>query len=292
MKGIILAGGSGTRLWPMTRAVSKQLQPIYDKPMIFYPLATLMLAGIKEVLLISTPHDLPLFQKLLGDGSQLGIQITYAEQAAPNGLAEALLIGEDFIQNQPSCLILGDNLYHGKGLQESLKNAATLKKGARVFAYHVQDPERYGVVNFDSAGNALQIEEKPKNPTSNWAVTGLYFYDNSAVEKAKSLKPSSRGELEITDLNRLYLQEQTLTVEKMGRGIAWLDTGTPLSLLEAAQYIQVLEARTGLKIACLEEIAYQQAFINQQQLQQLADSYGAAGKNAYGDYLRQLPNWS
>jgi glucose-1-phosphate thymidylyltransferase len=285
MKGIVLAGGSGTRLHPITLGVSKQLLPVYDKPMIYYPISVLMLAGIKDILVISTPQDLPQYRNLLGDGSQFGVNFSYAEQPSPDGLAQAFLIGESFIGNDPVCLILGDNIFHGQHFGEQLQNAATRTSGATVFGYWVKDPERFGVIDFDSQGRALSIEEKPKIPKSSYAVTGLYFYDNDVIRIAKAVKPSPRGELEITDVNNAYLKRGDLQVERFGRGFAWLDTGTHDSLLDASQYVQTIERRQGLKVACLEEIAYEKNWINREQLLERARYFGKTG---YGQYLAKL----
>jgi len=285
MKGIILAGGSGTRLYPLTMCVSKQLLPVYDKPTIYYPLSVLMLAGIREILIISTPRDLPLIRMLLGDGSQIGLKLQYREQAEPKGIAQAFTIGADFIGTSQVCLILGDNIFYGDEMTNMLQSSAKLTSGARVFAYQVKDPERYGVIEFGKDRRAISIEEKPKQPKSNWAVTGLYFYDAEVVNIAKNLKPSARGELEITDVNRTYLERGTLEVQPMGRGVAWLDTGTYDSLLSSSLFVQTLEERQGLKVACIEEIAFAEGFIDGAQLAKLAD---LAGKSDYGAYLRRV----
>ncbi len=287
MKGIILAGGAGTRLYPITKSISKQIIPIYDKPMIYYPLSVILLAQIRDVLIISTPKDIHLYQDLLGDGSHLGIRIEYAIQPSPDGLAQAFIIGEKFIGNDSACLVLGDNIFYGGNLSEMVQESARLTDGAIVFGYYVKDPQRYGVAEFDETGKVISIEEKPQQPKSNYAVTGLYFYSNDVVEKAKSLKPSKRGELEITDLNRLYLNEGRLNLKIMGRGLAWLDTGTHESLLQASNFIQTIEDRQGLKVACLEEIAYRNGFITKEQLLKLADGLA---NNQYGQYLYRIAN--
>lgn len=287
MKGIILAGGAGTRLHPITKTISKQILPVYDKPMIYYPLSVLMLSGIKDILIISTPRDIDLFKDLLGDGSELGLSFSYKVQPSPDGLAQAFILGEEFIGKDKVCMILGDNIFYGHGFGETLLETSELDSGACVFGYYVNDPKRYGVVEFDHSGNVISIEEKPDKPKSNYAVTGLYFYDNSVIEKAKSLKPSSRGELEITDLNRLYLEEKSLRVRLMGRGMAWLDTGTHESMLQASNFVATLEQRQGLKASCIEEIAYKRGFINKDQLLALAKKLG---KSQYGSYLKNVAN--
>ncbi len=287
-KGIILAGGSGTRLYPVTKSISKQILPVYDKPMIYYPLSVLMLAGIREILIISTPQDIHLYENLLGDGSQLGLEISYEIQPSPDGLAQAFIIGEKFVGNDKVAMILGDNIFYGYSFTKVLKEASDVEDGAVVFGYYVDDPERYGVAEFNSEGKVLSIEEKPEKPKSNYAVTGLYFYSNDVVEKAKSLKPSKRGELEITDLNRLYLEEGRLSVELLGRGMAWLDTGTHDSLLQASNFIATIENRQGLKVSCIEEIAFKKGFIDRSQLLKLAEPMK---KNEYGQYLFKIADW-
>ena len=287
MKGIVLAGGSGTRLYPITKSISKQIIPVYDKPMIYYPLSVLMLAGIREILIISTPQDIHLYENLLGNGDDLGIKLVYAVQPSPDGLAQAFIIGEEFIGDDSVCMVLGDNIFYGFDLSRTLREAANLKDGAMVFGYYVNDPERYGVAEFDAAGKVLSLEEKPEQPKSNYAVTGLYFYSNDVVRKSKALKPSKRGELEITDLNRLYLEEERLSLKMMGRGMAWLDTGTHDSLLEASNFIATIENRQGLKVACLEEIAFRYGYINKEQLLKLAEPLR---KSHYGEYLVKIAN--
>lgn len=285
MKGLILAGGKGTRLYPLTMGISKQLLPVYDKPMIFYPLSMLMLAGIREILIITTPEDSDQYKRLLQDGKQWGLDLSFTTQASPRGLADAFVVGEDFIQDQPAALILGDNIFYGQGMPATLRQAASLTQGATIFAYPVHDPERYGVVEFDKQGNALSLEEKPLKPRSNYAVPGIYFYDNRVVEFAKNLKPSARGEIEITDLNRIYLEKGELRVEVLGRGVAWLDAGTHHSLLQASNFVQAIEDRQGMMISCPEEIAYRMGFINREQLKELAKTFNG---NQYGEYLLSL----